>query len=87
MDNVCIIVFYSSSASLQLFKILKDKRYKVNIIATPCSVSSSCTRAIEFRKQDFDIIVKEIKDSGIEIKSVYEKVLEGKRYKYIQVMI
>lgn len=82
MKNICIIVFDSPSESLRLYRKLKIKKYNVNIISTPCAISASCTRAIEFNKEDLNDIVKEIKNIDGQIKAIYEKTRVGGRFKY-----
>lgn len=78
----CIIVFSSSSFSMRLYKILKEARYKVDLISTPCTLSAGCSRAVKVNKDDLDEIKELIKEKKIKIKAIYEKILNGRRFYY-----
>ncbi|GKU23523.1 DUF3343 domain-containing protein [Clostridium folliculivorans] len=87
--NVCIIAFSSTSQSVNLYKILKNKKYNVVMIQTPCTISAGCARSIEIKEQDLEDIVNEIKQNNLEIKGIYRRVLNEstRRYYYSELDI
>ncbi|GFP77153.1 DUF3343 domain-containing protein [Clostridium fungisolvens] len=87
--NVCIIAFSSASQSVNLYKILKNKKYNVYMIQTPCTISAGCARSIEIKEKDLEAIVNEIKESKIDIKGIYRKTLNEstRRYYYSELDI
>jgi mevalonate pyrophosphate decarboxylase len=87
MKIAYIVVFYSNSECLQLFKILKNKEFDINMIATPCTITAGCSRAIEFTENDLDKVIEEIKTNSIKIRNVYKRVINGKSLRYVLVKI
>ncbi|GFZ31019.1 hypothetical protein CSC2_15450 [Clostridium zeae] len=87
--NVCIIAFSSTSQSVNLYKILKNKKYNVVMIQTPCTISAGCARSIELKEKDLDAVVNEIKQNNLEIKGIYRRVLNDstRRYYYSEIDI
>ncbi|WP_050606696.1 DUF3343 domain-containing protein [Clostridium niameyense] len=85
MNNICIAVFNSSSNSIHMFKILKDQRLKVELMSTPCTIASSCSRAIKFSLNDLERVIKVIEEYKINIKGIYERVYSGNRFFYKKV--
>lgn len=87
--NVCIIAFSSTSQSVNLYKILKNKKYNVVMIQTPCTISAGCARSIEIKEQDLEVIVNEIKQNNLEIKGIYRRILNEstRRYYYSELDI
>ncbi|EDS76818.1 conserved hypothetical protein [Clostridium botulinum C str. Eklund] len=85
MDNICIVVFNSSSDSIHMFKILKDQRLKVDLVSTPCTITSSCSRAIKFLLSDLERVIESIKEYKINVKGVYEKVYSNSTFFYKKV--
>lgn len=82
-----IVVFHTTSASLQLFKILKSKNYNISMIATPCTISAGCARAIEFQQEDLDKIVQEIRENEVVIRAIYKRVINKKKLHYVRINI
>lgn len=87
MKTAYIVVFNSNSESLQLFKMLKNKSYNVNMIATPCTISAGCTRAIEFNEENLEDVLQEIKDKDIKIKNIYKRNVSKKGFHYALIKI
>ncbi|EES90591.1 DUF3343 domain-containing protein [Clostridium botulinum C] len=85
MDNSCIAIFPSSSSSLHMFKVLKDNRLNVELIPTPCTLSSGCSRAIKFPSEYLDKIKKYIEDGELNVKGIYEKVYTSRTFYYKKV--
>ena len=80
MEEFYIIVLNSSSDSIHLFKLLKDKRLNVVIMSTPCTISAGCSRAIMVKEKEIEEAKQEIKKSMIIIKGIYKKVYRGKSF-------
>ncbi|WP_160678185.1 DUF3343 domain-containing protein [Clostridium sp. C8-1-8] len=87
--NVCIIAFPSTSESVNLYKVLKNKRYNVVMIQTPCTISAGCARSIEIKEKDLENIINEIKTNNIQIRGIFKKALSEstKRYYYEELNI
>lgn len=85
MNNICIAVFNSSSNSIHMFKVLKDKRLNVELVSTPCTIASSCSRAIKFSINDLERVIEAIKEYKINIKGIYEKVYSNNTFFYKKV--
>ncbi|MBK1812972.1 DUF3343 domain-containing protein [Clostridium sp. YIM B02505] len=87
--NVCIIAFSSTSQSVNLYKILKNKKYNVVMIQTPCTISAGCARSIEIKEQDLNAIVNEIKQNKVDIQGIYRRSLNDstRRYYYSELDI
>lgn len=77
-----IIVFSSSNYSMKLYKLLKEKKYKVEMISTPCTLSAGCSRALRVRKKDIVAIKEVIKREKIVIRAIYEKIINGRKIYY-----
>ncbi|AEB75654.1 conserved hypothetical protein [Clostridium botulinum BKT015925] len=65
-----------------MFKILKDQRLSVDLISTPCTISSGCSRAIKFSLSDLDKVIKSIEEDKIIVKGIYEKVYTSTAFYY-----
>ena len=84
MEEFYIVVLNSSSTSIHLFKLLKDKRLNVDIMSTPCTISAGCSRAIKVKEKDIEAVKDEIKLNKISIKGIYKKVYRGRGFHYIK---
>lgn len=80
-----IIVIKSYNYAVLLYKILKNKKYTVQIISTPCKISAGCSRAIRFYGKDIDIVKDEIKNNNIPIKGIYLEKTVNKTKKYVKI--
>lgn len=80
-----IIIISSSNRAAFLYKKLVELGYDVGIMATPCKLSKGCTRSIKCMREQFDIIKEQAQKYNITINGIYERVIENKKYKYIQV--
>ena len=85
MEEYYIIVLNSSSVSIHLFKLLKDKKLDVIIMSTPCTISAGCTRAIKVYEKDIENAKQEIKTNKIVIKGIYKKIYKGSRFGYLKI--
>lgn len=80
-----IIIFNSPSESIMLLKILRKKGFDIKVVSAPCSLTSGCSRAINFNINDLDAIKKEIEDNAIKISSIYKKTFNGVSIKLTKV--
>ena len=85
MGELYIIVLNSSSDSIHLFKLLKDRKLDVAIMSTPCTISAGCSRAIKVKEKDFEVAKQEISTSKIIIKGMYKKIYRGNGFYYLKV--
>jgi len=82
METFYIIVLNSSSVSIHLFKLLKDKKLNVVLISTPCTLSSDCSRSIKVKESDLEVVRQEIAASKTIIKGIYKKIYRGSGFFY-----
>lgn len=85
MGEIYIIVLNSTSDSIHLFKLLKDKKLDVAIMSTPCTISAGCLRAIKVKEKDFEVAKLEINASKIIIKGMYKKNYRGNSFYYLKI--
>ncbi|MGV8980883.1 putative Se/S carrier-like protein [Clostridium sp.] len=85
MDGFYIIVLNSSSVSIHLFKLLKDKKLNVVIMSTPCTISAGCSRSIKVNECDIDVAIEEIRNKKIIINGIYKKVYRGNVFHYLKI--
>ncbi|MCJ7689022.1 MAG: DUF3343 domain-containing protein [Clostridiaceae bacterium] len=85
MGEFYIIVLNSSSVSIHLFKLLKDKKLDVVIMSTPCTISAGCSRSIKVKENDIELAKQEILINKIIIKGIYKKVYRGRVFYYLKV--
>lgn len=84
MQVYYLVVKYASH-SINLFRILKDKGYKVKIVSTPCSISYGCSRSVVVSINDIEEIKKIIKNNNILISNIYVKNYNGSSFRYIKI--
>ncbi|MGH4120195.1 putative Se/S carrier-like protein [Clostridium sp.] len=85
MEEFYIIVLNSSSISVHLFKLLKDKKLDVAIMSTPCTISAGCSRSIKVKENDIEIVKQDIINNKINIKGIYKKIYRGRVFFYLKV--
>jgi len=85
MGEFYIIVLNSSSVSVHLYKLLKDRKLDVVIMSTPCTISAGCSRSIKVKEGDLDIVKQEIITNRIIIKGIYKKIYRGRVFFYLKV--
>jgi len=80
LENEYLAVFKSQNHAIYLYGILNKKGIQIKIIQTPCKISTSCTHSIKFKEKYINIIINEIKNSGIKIRGIYKIIVhEGKK--------
>lgn len=80
LENEYLAVFKSQNHAIYLYGILNNKGIPTKIIQTPCKISTSCTHSIKFEEKYMNIIINEIKNSGIKIRGIYKIIVhEGKK--------
>lgn len=85
MEEFYIIVLNSSNISIHFFKILKDKRFNVDVISTPCTISAGCSRSIKVNEKDIEAVKEEININKIIIAGIYKKIYNGSAFHYLKV--
>ena len=85
MEEFYIIVLNSSSVSIHLYKLLKDKKLNVVIMSTPCTISAGCSRSIKISEKDMEAARQEIIANRIIIKGIYKKIYRGRVFFYLKV--
>lgn len=71
IKNMYIVIFLSYNQSVLLYRKLKEKNYEVELISTPCSLSSGCSQSIKFEESYLESVKAEIKKNSISIKAIY----------------
>ncbi|MCY6370546.1 DUF3343 domain-containing protein [Clostridium ganghwense] len=84
-EEIYIIVFNSSNESIHLYKILKDKRYDVEIMSTPCTISAGCSRAIKVQEREIHFVIEEIRRNKVSIRGIYKKVYKDSKFYYLKI--
>lgn len=80
LENEYLAVFKSQNHAIYLYGRLNKKGVLTKIIQTPCKISTSCTHSIKFQQKYINIIISEIKNSGIKIRGIYKIIVhEGKK--------
>jgi hypothetical protein len=85
MEEFYIIVLNSSSVSIHLYKLLKDKKLNVFIMSTPCTISAGCSRSIKVTETDLEAAKQEIIANKIIIKGIYKKAYRGNGFYYLKI--
>lgn len=81
-NNEYIILFNSYNNAVFVYKKLIKKGYKVNLISTPCTISSGCSYSVKFSEEDLPIVKNEAERNNIKIKAVYKIVLQQNTIDY-----
>lgn len=68
-----LAVFESRNHAIQLHQYLqRNKLTQFELVSTPCKIKAGCSYSIKFDNlNELDILLKEAKDIGKEIASVY----------------
>lgn len=85
LENEYLAVFKSQNHAIYLYGILNKKEIPIKIIQTPCKISTSCTHSIKFEEKYINIIINEIKNSGIKIRGIYKIIVHEGKKKYEKV--
>lgn len=79
-----ILVFSSTNMAVFLYNLLIKNGFKVEVMATPCSISAGCARSIIF---DDECYLEEIKkiaaDNKITINKIYKIVNTYNQTRYV----
>lgn len=79
-----ILVFSSINVSVFLYNLLIKNGFKVEVMATPCSISAGCARSIIFDNEDYLEKIKKIAtDNKITINKIYKIVKTYNQTRYI----
>lgn len=81
-----LLVFSSHNQAVFLFNKLIKKGYKIELISTPCTISSGCTQSIKFMEKDMQTIRNEAQISNMKVKGVYKIIKKGIKYTYIKII-
>nr|WP_206154778.1 DUF3343 domain-containing protein [Clostridium muellerianum] len=76
------MVFTCYSKAVFVYKKLIEKGYKVNLVSTPCKISSGCSHSIRFKEEDFSIVKSETEKNNIVPKAIYKIVLQNNKESY-----
>lgn len=80
-----IVVLLSNNHSTLLYKNLKTRGYKVELISAPSSISRGCKRAVKFYPRDIDIVKEEIDKNKFKIKGIYKRRKENGKIIFVAV--
>ncbi|AOY78250.1 hypothetical protein BJL90_05710 [Clostridium formicaceticum] len=72
MQEMYVIVFESTHYAIAAEKLLKQKKYEFDTIPTPREITASCGLSIMFDETLLGYIKKDIMESNIKIKGIYE---------------
>ncbi|SNT00774.1 Protein of unknown function [Anaerovirgula multivorans] len=72
MQEMYVIVFESTHYAIAAEKVLKEKKYQFDTIPTPREITASCGLSIKFNENLLGYIKKDIEESNIKIKGIYE---------------
>lgn len=88
MDNFkdkCILVFASHNQAAFLYTKLIREGFKVELISTPCRISSGCSQSIKFREELMETVLLEAEKAGIKIVGAYKIIGENGNLEYIKI--
>lgn len=85
LENEYLAVFKSQNHAIYIYGILNSKGIVTKIIQTPCKISTSCTHSIKFEEKYMNIIMSEIKNSGVKIRGIYKIINHEGRKEYEKV--
>ncbi|ARE85718.1 DUF3343 domain-containing protein [Clostridium formicaceticum] len=72
IQEMYVIVFESTHYAIAAEKLLKQKKYEFDTIPTPREITASCGLSIMFDETLLGYIKKDIMESNIKIKGIYE---------------
>ncbi len=67
-----ILVFESHNQAIFLYNYLLKKKYKVELVSTPCDLSVGCSQALKFRGEHMSSIISEARNNSIRINGIYK---------------
>lgn len=75
--NMYIVLFVSYNQCMLLYRKLKEKKYDIELISTPCTLSAGCSQSIKFEEGYLQDIKTEVKKSSVDIKAVYKVIVKN----------
>ncbi len=67
-----LVVFLSNNHANYVFNELRKKGVEIEIVTTPCKISSGCSQSIRFRERSINRIKEVIKKFNVPTKGIYK---------------
>lgn len=84
-DEKYLIVFKSSSHAMLLYNEFLKLNIRIELIATPCTLSRGCSQSIVFNSADSETIIQTIKTLNISVSNIYRIFDNGRYTNYIAI--
>lgn len=81
-NNYYLLVFSSRNQAIYLYGTLTSKGYNVEMVSTPCTISSGCTQSIKFPKEYMQAVLNQARIMNMNIKGVYKIVIKDNKETY-----
>lgn len=82
----CLVVFYSHSQGMLLYRMLLTQGCSVEFVSTPCRLTDSCSQSLKFNEYDLRKVKEKIAESNIKIKGIYKIVIKNSKIQYIEMI-
>lgn len=81
-QNYYLLVFSSHNQAIYLFNSLARKGYNLELVSTPCVLSSGCTQSLKFSESNRMSILNEVGLMNASIKGLYKIVRKDNKEFY-----
>ena len=77
-----VMVFTSHYRALYMYDRLTQRDINVKLVTAPNKINISCTQALKFKKEDKDVVGKELRKNNIYPTATFQIIKEGKNETY-----
>lgn len=79
----CLVVFYSHSQGMLLYRMLLREGCSVELISTPCKLTDSCSQCIKFNENYLAKVKEQIAKNNIKIRGIYKISIKNYKLQYV----
>lgn len=81
-ENYYLLVFSSHNQGIYLYNSLVSRGYHIELVSTPCTISSGCTQSLKFSEKYKTDILNQARLMNMSIKGMYKIVRKNNKDYY-----
>lgn len=81
-----LLVFISNNFATLVYSNLKKKDYNIELISTPCSISSGCSHSIRFPEEYLDEMKEQAEKNKLCVKGIYKISRVEDKIQYVPII-
>lgn len=84
-EEMYLMVFRSTNHAMLIYNQLLKMGCRVNLVSTPCSLSSGCSKSLVFNSTDFEKVAAAVKINNVVVAKIYKIVIKQGRRDYVPI--